>query len=847
MSVFHTIAIPHEDILKGRFAMEVYAADLGEVSRKRGPHEYQDADIFFEKTYLTDGLSNLLEVVKKRVEGKGGDSVLQLQTPFGGGKTHSLIAIYHKAEEWKVNKVAVVGADLSSKDTLWGMIEKQLTGNIDKMDGMVSPGKEAIRELLSGFEPIIILMDEVLEYSTKAAGITVGQSNLASQTNAFMFELTEVISSLEKACFMISLPSSVTERYDESAEQLFQKLQKTVGRVEKIYTPVQDYEVTSIIRRRLFSDINERKAKKIVDEFISYAEKEKILPIGIEVSEYRKKFIDSYPFLPEVVEVLYHRWGSFPTFQRTRGLLRLLSMVIHDLKDSQKPYISLADFNLQNQDIRQELIKHIGTEFNSVVAQDIINKTSGSKIVNVSLGDAYSGLALGTRAATTIFMHSFSGGAEHGASMQEIKRAATTLGNPASVIAEALESLRSKLFYLQTPEDRYFFSNQPNLNRIVLTKIENIKEEKVISLEQELLKENISGSGLLKVILWEENSANIADNEDLKLVVLNRDDKSIIENILKNKGQSPRVNRNKLLFLYPAESQRSNLAYDLKKKIAYDYIKQDTELNLSESQKKEIEVEAKRINKELKDSIRKFYRMLAIPDKGGLKEFDLGIPTYGEDQPIDEEIYEKLKIDDEIVEKISPFTLKEKFLKENDWVSTEQLYHSSSKTPGETRFANRNTLESSLTDGTSKGLFGLGNLEDGQPKCLYFQEIPSAISFSENEVIIRKEICIRQIEEKEEPKGGEEEPKPFTNGEEKVDGDPVTGPTPGRIRDTIHLEFNVPRGKVSNIMGMLNYLQSKFDNLKINVSATEGSLSEQEYEDKIEEALRQLGIELFKD
>ena len=845
MSAFHTIAIPHEDILEHRLGLDVFAADLGEVSRGRGPIEYQDSDIFFEKTYLTEGLINLFEVVKKRIEGKGGDSVLQLQTPFGGGKTHSLIAMYHKAKEWKVNKAVIVGDDLSSNDTLWGLLEKQLTGRIDIMKGMVSPGKELIRALLSKFQPLIILMDEVLEYSTKAAGVMVGQSNLASQTAAFMQELTEVISTLERACLVVTLPSSITEHYDQSAEYLFQQLQKTVGRVEKIYTPVQDYEITKIIRRRLFSDVKEAEAKRQVSEFVNYADKEKILPLGIEVSEYRQKFMDSYPFLPEVIEVLYQRWGSFPTFQRTRGVLRLLSLVIYSLKNSEKPYISLADFDLGNQEIRQELIKHIGPEFNGIISADIIDKNSGSKYVDNSLGDAYKGLSLGTRVATSIFMYSFSGGRERGASMQEIKRVATTLGNPASVIAEALENLRTKLFYLQTSDDRYFFSNQPNLNRILLTKIENIKEEKVKNLERELLEQNIS-KGILKVILWEENSSNISDNEDLKLIILDRDDKSIMENIIKTKGQYPRVNRNKLIFLYPVEYERSNLVNNMKKKIAYDYIIEDTELNLSEAQKKEIEAEAKRINKDLKDYIRRFYRIIAIPDKSGVKEVDLGIPTYGEDKPINEEIYEKLKADGEILEKISPIVIKEKYLSKNDWVLTEKLYQSFSNTPGEPRVTGQDVLENSLREGIIKGLFGLGDLEDEKPICLYFKESPSVISFSGNEIIVKEEICRKQkeAEETEEEESKSERVGKVSEGGIQFEGGVQTSVLEGKIKDSINLKFKVPKGKVSDVMGILNYLQSKFDVLNIEVSAKEGSISEQEYEDKIEEALRQSGIEL---
>jgi hypothetical protein len=848
MKAFHTIAVPHKDILQGKLTMDVFAADLWEVNQKRGPDEYKNSGNFFAKTYLTEGLSNLISIVEKRLKGKGGDPVIQIQTPFGGGKTHSLIAFYHKAEEWKAKKIVIVGTSLSPEDTLWGIIEKQLTGTITKLTGKVSPGKELLRELLSKYSPLLILMDEVLEYVTKAAGIIVGGNNLAAQTIAFFQELTEVASTLENVCILVTLPSSITEHYDQNAEKLFQQLQKAAGRVEKIYTPVQDYEINKIIRKRLFSEVNETEIKNIITMFIDYAEKEKILPPELELSEYKNRFLDSYPFLPDVIDILYHRWGSYPTFQRTRGVLRLLSLIIYSLKESDKPYISLADFNLENQEIRQELLKHIGSEFNSVVSADITDKTSGSKKVDVSLGDAYRGLAIGTRASTVIFMHSFSGGQEHGASMQQIKRAATTVGNPTSVVAEALEQLRSKLFYLQTPEDKYFFSNQPNLNRILLTKIENIKAEKVISLEKELLKGNIIGH-YLKVFPWEENSSNINDSEDLKLVILNREDKNLIENIFKTKGQSPRVNRNTLIFLYPIESERSVFINNLKRKIAYDYIQQDNELKLSTEQKKEIEKEIKTINSDLKEFVRKFYRMIELPDKSGLKEIDLGIPTYGENKPIDQEIFEKLKADGEILEKIAPIVINEKYLSDKDYILTEQLYQSSFKTPGEPRITNRAVFEQSLIEGIEKGLFGLGELKKEGLVCLYYKETPSTIAFIGDEIIIKDDVCRKQKEaQKVEGKEGAIEKEPqISDAGVTFTGDTGISIVKENVLNKIHIKFQIPKGKVANVMGILNYLQSRYENIKIEVSAIEGSISNQEYEDKIEEALRQSGIELDED
>lgn len=153
MKPFHTIAVPHKDILEGRLTMDVFAGDLWEVYQNRGTEEYRDAETFFRKTYVTQGLQNLLDVVERRVTGKGGDPVIQIQTPFGGGKTHAMIALYHKAAEWNVKRAVVVGTSLSPQETLWGFIEKQLTGKITGFSGQVAPGKESLRNCFPIINP----------------------------------------------------------------------------------------------------------------------------------------------------------------------------------------------------------------------------------------------------------------------------------------------------------------------------------------------------------------------------------------------------------------------------------------------------------------------------------------------------------------------------------------------------------------------------------------------------------------------------------------------------------------------------------------------------------------------
>lgn len=850
MKPYHTVAIPHKDILEGRLTMDVFAADLWEVSQKRGPEEYRDSETFFRKTYLTEGLENLLNIVEKRLAGKGGDPVIQIQTPFGGGKTHTLIALYHKARLWNAKTVVMVGTALGTDTTLWSLLEQQLTGSISKCKGQTAPGREVLREILADQQPVLILMDEVLEYVTKASGVRVEDSTLAAQTMAFMQELTEAAGICDKVCLAVTLPASILEHYDENAETLFQQLQKVAGRVEKIYTPVQEREITKIIRRRLFSSIDEKYAKKVVKEFLDYADKEGLVPAGVEPSEYRDRFIDSYPFMPEVVDVLYHRWGSYPTFQRTRGVLRLLSLVIFATKGVNKPYIGLADFDLGNQEIRQELLKHIGAEYNSVIAADISDVHAGSRFVDTQLGSAFQGLHLGRRTATTIFMYSFSGGSERGTTIGEIKRSATTLENPSSVIVVAVDLLKGKLFYLQNPGEKYYFRNQPNINRILLSKIENIKESEILEAEKENLKSTIRG-GRFKTFIWIENSADIPDSEELKLLILRQENKTTIEEITKNKGQNPRVYRNTLFFLYPLESERPVYLQNLMRYIAYGKVESDRDLGISEEQRREISKEYRKAKDNIKESIQRLYRIVSIPGK---EAFDLGIPTFGEERGLDVKIYDDLRAEGEILERTTPLFLKTKYLSKNPYVLTEQLYQSTLKTPGEPRYINKTVLESAISDGVTNGIFGLGVLENDKPRCQFFKKLPS-VSLSDNEILISETICIAQGEYRPptgETAGGVGSTEQGYTGQTATGtssasgktGSGTEGQTSSTDIQTLNLKFSIPMGKVSNILGVINFLTSRFKKVEIVIEANEGTISEQDYENKVKEAFDQIGVKL---
>jgi hypothetical protein len=874
MKPFNLIATPHKDILEGRLTLDVFGADLWTVYNGTAPAEYKDKDLFFKKTYITNGLNNLLDIAHKRISGNGGDSVIQLQTPFGGGKTHSLIALYHKAKEWDANVVVFDGTVYDVKDRpIWEEIEYQLTGKVEILKGSTSPGKEKLYNLLSQYQPLVILMDEILNYANKAAGIKVGDSNLANQLLSFLQEFTGVMGILEKSILIVTLPSSViTEDYDE---RLYQQIQKVIGRLEKVYTPVSDEEVPKVITRRLFSEININEAKRNIDEFLNYAEKEKILPEGVEKSIYRERFIESFPFQPEVIDVLYKRWGSFPTFQRTRGVLRLLALVVSSLLNEKLPYIRLSDFRLDNEEIRKELVKHAGSEFDAVIANDIVSRDSGAKKVDKSLGDSYTQFSFGTKVATTIFMYSFPQSIDkQGASINEVKLSSCVVDVPNNVVGEAISTLKEKLFYIS--DEGLFFSNEPNLNKLILVKTENVHPNDVEKEEKNSLLPKYLSKDFFDCFIWPNNSRDIPDNRKLKLIILRNLDKC--KEILENYSDRLRIYRNTMFFLCADDSEQIAFENFVKKLISLRLIQDDSKVKLTEKQKKELKDKLMDAEESVRGELRKYYRMLRIPSKDGFEEEDLGIPTFGVSDKIDKEIYDFLKAEEKILEKLHPTLIVEKYLADNNFVQLKRILDSFYSVPGEIRIASEEVLRLGVREGIKNHQFGIGHLVNDKPECEHFGDdyIPAIV---DEEVLIKANLCkvkgegvvsedeyrkilgtISSAKSREEALRIKEEAKSLytfspeqVNGLEQVVnkiGNVKPSESSGGGRDAhyknLSLKLGVPVGKLADIARTIAFLQSKFSTLeiKVEINAENGELTKADYEDKIKEAINQAGIKV---
>jgi len=251
------IAMPHRDIREGRLDLKVFAVDLAQVVEGEAAPEYKDPDTFFRRTFLTRGLRATLKGVLRRLAGRDdGVAITQMATVFGGGKTHTLLALYHvvangvqvgslePVEELLAEagletippaRVAAVDcAHISpgqprttpegfTLHTLWGEIAYRLGGAelyqiVRQSDeGRVAPGSEVLENLFQAAGPSLILIDETLSYITKASGIRVGKGYLSDQAQEFLLELTRAVNAADDVALVLTMTSSEQEQIGEAA------------------------------------------------------------------------------------------------------------------------------------------------------------------------------------------------------------------------------------------------------------------------------------------------------------------------------------------------------------------------------------------------------------------------------------------------------------------------------------------------------------------------------------------------------------------------------------------------------------------------------------------------------
>ncbi len=567
---------PHKDVREGRLLEAEFVVNLADVVVGKAEFGYQEPVAFFERTYLTSGLKELLGVAVRRLAGEGGEPVAQLKTAFGGGKTHTMLALYHLARsgaagkdlpglasifaETAVDPEKLAGAQVAvlvgtaldptrphldaagngiTTRTLWGELAAQLGGNegyelVKEADRSgIAPGSNTLVELFDRAGPTLILIDELVAYARKLSSSEGASGGTFGSVLSFVQSLTEAAKRSRRTLVVASLPESEIEYGGEAGKQVKDAIEHTFGRMEAIWRPVSATEGFEIVRRRLFSGVADPAAKEAAClEFARlYSDASSgDFPPETAGPDYLEALRRSYPVHPEVFEQLYEAWATLPKFQRTRGVLRLMATVIHHLwqHGDQSRLIMPASLPLESAKVRAEFTRYLEGEeaWNSVIDRDVDGP--GSEPIKLDAANSRLGQYNGARrVARTIFLASaphFAGQQARGIEESRIRLGALEPNVPIHIATEALQRLAERETYLYGGNGRFWYDTRPNLNRTAEDAAARISAHDVVDEIRRRLLTEVSAArgpdnpfGGVHVFA---PSGDVPDNGQVRLVVL---------------------------------------------------------------------------------------------------------------------------------------------------------------------------------------------------------------------------------------------------------------------------------------------------------------------------------------
>jgi hypothetical protein len=574
MKPWREVAIPHRDVLEGTFRQSEFAADISAVRNGKAPLEYQDPVAFFERTFITEGMELLLGQVIQRLSGKGGEPVIQLQTAFGGGKTHTILAVYHLANRNvplselagipslmdRIGALDIPEANVAALDgnnhapgqpwkngnrpirTLWGELAWQLGGEEaytlvrESDESGTSPGKEMLRTLLDRHAPCVVLIDELVAYFRQfPEGVALSGGTYDSNLS-FVQALTEAAKLVPTAVVLASLPESDVEAgSSHQGVAALRALEHLFGRVQALWKPVATHEAFEIVRRRLFEKIQDVKTKESVCQAFAdlYRREVSNLPTETQEARYLDKLVNAYPIHPEVFERLYGDWSTIEGFQRTRGVLKLMAKVIHKLwKDQNKDFLIMpGSLPLYDKDTRNEFIYYLPTGWDPVIDRDIDGDQAETTDLE-SREPIFGQVNAARRVARTLFLATAPASVVNTATHRGIGKASAVLGclqpgQTSSVFSDALGKLADRLHYLNSAGDRsldnaeYWFDTRANLRREMEDRKHRFERNGAdIAKLGKVLGQVVTPNGIFDGVHVFVPHKDVPDNEFLRLVVL---------------------------------------------------------------------------------------------------------------------------------------------------------------------------------------------------------------------------------------------------------------------------------------------------------------------------------------
>jgi len=564
------VITPHPDVINGRYQQAEFAADLDLVHRGIGSSEYTDPIEFFRRTFITEGLKDLLRIALQRFNGQGGEPVIELQTNFGGGKTHSMLGTYHLGSGIpladlpgldqlcseldihsvpRVSRAVLVGTafnpskidrkpDGTEVHTLWGELAWQLGGasayaQIAESDrSQVPPGARALAALFEAHGPCLILLDEWVAY---ARNLVSPRESLPAGTFdaqlSFAQQLTEAVKQVSNALLLISVPQSRNEIGGSDGETACDGLKNVVTRLAYQWRPATGTESFEIVRRRLFEPITTKQGGADRDAVVraftdQYTANKADFPAEVRESGYRDLLTSAYPIHPELFNRLYEEWSTLDRFQRTRGVLRLLALTIEGLwnGNSKDLLIMPSSMPIDDNDVRNELVRFLDNQWEPIISQDV----DGAQSVPTQLDKEnpnFGRVSACKRVARSLYMGTAPGANRErkGINDQRVKLACVMPGEPIAVFGDALRRLGDRGRYIQQDGDRYWIDTSPNLNRTAEDYRESYlrQGEELLAEANQLLSKEASRRGLFDGIHASQlDTSGIPDEPATRLVLL---------------------------------------------------------------------------------------------------------------------------------------------------------------------------------------------------------------------------------------------------------------------------------------------------------------------------------------
>ncbi|RIK10616.1 MAG: AAA+ family ATPase [Acidobacteria bacterium] len=831
------VITPHADVASGRYQQAEFAADLHQVWRDEAADEYGNPVEFFRRTFITDGLRELLLNAVRRWRKEGGDPVVELQTNFGGGKTHSMIALYHLAHGYKPSElpgVETMLADAKVGDppavttavlvgqmiqpgtthpkedgvvvhTLWGELAYQLGGAAgyelvaDADRTGTSPGS-ALIDLFKAYGPCLILIDEWVAYARQLYGVDGLPAGSFDAQFSFAQALAEAAKSVEGTLLVVSIPASDIEVGGEGGREALERLKNVVGRVESSWRPASAEEGFEIVRRRLFDDLpaaNAPERDAVVKAFSeTYRSNQGEFDRECGESAYASRMTAAYPIHPELFDRLYGDWSTLDKFQRTRGVLRLMAAVIHELwrREDSSLMIMPGTVPIDDADVLNELTRYLEDGWEPVIATDVDGPNALPLRIdaeNPSLG-RYSATR---RVARTIYLGSAPQQAAQtrGIDDRSVKLGCVQPGETPATFGDALRHLTDQATYIYVDGKRYWYSLQPSVTRLALDRAASHFSDADVDEEiRARIGTAASPRGdFAKVHVAPRAPGDVPDEPEARLVILGpeyphtskTDDseaRSAAAKILEERSAGARLYRNMLVFLAPDKSRLGDLQQAVRQYLAWSSIVDDGKkgsLNLDNFQSTQAESKRDQFDDAVTQRIGETFVWALVPFQSlagsgeassGGAEGDLSASAGGAiaweemrvtgSDPLAVRVSKKLKSDESLIVGYSGARLRMDLdrvpLWRGDHVGLRQLWSDYAQYLYLPRLADSGVLVGAIEDGVSKltweqDTFGCADAFD-EASGRYVGLVAGAnarVVVDDASVLVKSEVAARQLAE----------------------------------------------------------------------------------------------------